>query len=55
MRGKKLTAEEIAKCEKLIAKGFKNIEIEEILDKQCISALYIFERLTHRSQSSHHN
>lgn len=32
MRGKKLTAEEIAKCEKLIAKGFKNIEIEEILD-----------------------
>lgn len=32
MKGKKLTAEEIAKCEKLIAKGFKNIEIEEILD-----------------------
>ena len=32
MRGKRLTAEEIAKCEKLIAKGFKNIEIEEILD-----------------------
>ena len=32
MRGKRITAEEIAKCEKLIAKGFKNIEIEEILD-----------------------
>lgn len=32
MNGKRLTAEEIAKCEKLIAKGFKNIEIEEILD-----------------------
>lgn len=32
MRGKRLTIEEIAKCEKLIAKGFKNIEIEEILD-----------------------
>ena len=33
MKGKRLTAEEIAKCEKLIAKGFKDIEIEEILDK----------------------
>ena len=32
MRGKRITAEEIAKCEKLIAKGFKDIEIEEILD-----------------------
>ena len=32
MRGKRLTVEEIAKCEKLIAKGFKDIEIEEILD-----------------------
>ena len=32
MKGKRLTAEEIAKCEKLIAKGFKDIEIEEILD-----------------------
>lgn len=32
MIGKKLTAEEIAKCEKLIAKGFKDVEIEEILD-----------------------
>jgi len=32
MKGKKLTAEEIAKCEKLIAKGFKDVEIEEMLD-----------------------
>ena len=32
MRGKRLTVEEITKCEKLIAKGFKDIEIEEILD-----------------------
>lgn len=32
MKGKRLTAEEIAKCEKLIAKGFKDVEIEEILD-----------------------
>lgn len=32
MKGKKLTAEEIAKYEKLIAKGFKDVEIEEILD-----------------------
>ena len=32
MKGKRLTVEEVAKCEKLIAKGFKDIEIEEILD-----------------------